>query len=241
MLFITRMVLFLVLLFLTAVHCNREDQADDQLKKVVLCDKDVHFQTNISYGKQRQYILSIERKTIEMPIYDGLSGYNLFLIRKYTKDLPHQKRDEYTEIIKGQYRLMAYNDRNKRLYAFRIFQDGAVFSIRNINVIDIKRKSISEIGPVGSFQYASVDPAGEKCLLVNDRITVVDLISGSHYALNTRVEENAANPWIKNRVGGGYNLSGEYMNISWENKKNALLTVKNAEGVPEKKIKIILE
>ncbi|MBN1899536.1 MAG: hypothetical protein JW827_12230 [Spirochaetes bacterium] len=231
----------IVLVIICFYNCHNKSDRNDMLSSFILLnDIASSFRLDISNGPDHNHVLSIERRNVEPSVYDGRMGYNLFLIRRFKADSPDKKQDLFSRLLKGQYRIIGYNDMRKELYAFRIVQEGVAFIIKNIVRIEIDKNKVKDIKPRGSFQYGSINPSGTSGILIDERVIAVDLKKGSHRRLDIKVDEDAANPWMGKQVGGGYDLSGKYMNIVWSDEKNCILFIRGKDRKETKRIKINL-
>lgn len=201
-------------------------------------DELMAFEKKIEYKPEKKdSFLKISRINVNGPYYDGILGYNLFIIRGKSN---YHLEDVLTLLLRGQFRLFGYDMAKNKLYAYRTFQTSDSFLIKNIAVISIKKTTekknplteylhhipkepvVEIIGPEGEYQYASCSPDGKYCLLIDNRVTVIDIQKKKVLKKDVGIEiSTAAEPMRKGEgggtiIGGDYNLSGEFLEMRWE-------------------------
>ncbi|MCK4762437.1 MAG: hypothetical protein KAW12_09590 [Candidatus Aminicenantes bacterium] len=199
------------------------------------------FETVIETQDKEKF--KITRMNVEGPYYDGPLGYNLFMIRKIKLYQPPD--DVMTLLVTGQFNFFAYDFDRNLLYTYSNDQLGSEIVIRNIIVFSRDGKKRTLLSIPGDYQYASCSPDGRYCLLISNKVVVLDLREEKQFNLNldmplmgceaapTRFDESG-----KAFDGGSYELSGEYLEVKWKtnNSGNLILRGKNKKLIKEVEI-----
>ena len=216
---------FLLSIFLLAIVHPKDTFAEFYVLKDASYWEGDLYKTNVRDNKGNEY--SIVRKVIAQPTYDGPPGKTVITITKNGHTI-------FFEEILGQFQLFGFSSDQDELYTFHNGQQGAEFRILNIVLFSQKYLKGKAIGPKGSFQYGSPSPDGTYCLLLDYRLFAVNLFNGRWEQLQTEYEFNnmEADPTREGKyggtnIGGGVNLSGDYIEMIWQKAKSGILIIKN--------------
>ncbi len=195
------------------------------------------FSQTIETGSGRKYTIS--RLCVEGMNYDGPAGYTAILVR-YVDDPGTGVRNEIMTVFpSGQYRLCRFEPEEFRVYGYELRQRGASVYVTGICCFMPDSPGGEAVGPDGYFQFATCNPAGTHCLLVDTVITVYDFSSGdtSTIAVSPAIAHNASDP---SEVIGGIDLSGKYMEVKWVCSTAGTLILRDETGKTVRKIAIDL-
>ena len=174
---------------------------------------------------------SVSRINVDGPYYDGPDGYTVFKIREKGGISP--TKDILTVMTAGQFRLVAADLTSQQLYALRVQQYGAGQKITNISKIQTDQPNVEDVIPKEHkiyARYAALTPDSHYCLLFGDDVVAVELASGTVHKIEVDYEfpYDAAEP--ETPGGTGWNLSGEYMNLTWKSDRKGTVTLSNKQG-----------
>lgn len=210
------------------------------------------FEQTIEYSKgEEKSIYKISRINIDGPYYDGIMGYNVIKIRKEAFPAP---KDVFTFMVRGQYPLFGYNIEKNKIYAYRTFQIGTDYLIKNIAVISKKSSkekdeeldksaipdeiNIEIIGPPGEYSYATCSPDGKYCMLFGAKDTLLDLITGT--VLKEDLGISYPTPGCFEGPVYTYYLGREFLEMKWETSTSGNLICRDKNKKVIKTIKIDL-
>jgi hypothetical protein len=168
--------------------------------------------------------------------------------------------DVLTLMVRGHFRLFGYDIEKNKIYAFRTFQIGAYDLINNIAIISMKKLKekderldashipgeidIEIIGPRGEYDYGSCSPDGKFCILFFSEATVIDLQKKAIIKHDLGIKDLPAaepmRPFKGGTIIGGYNLSGEFLEMKWETNTSGNLICRDKNKKVLKIIKIDL-
>lgn len=190
---------------------------------------------------------TVSRVTVQRPNYDGPPGYTAILVTSEQVPGPGVWKEELTVFVRGQYRLLGVDAEQHRVMCYETAQRGVAGTIVNLVVFDPEHRNGEIIGPKGAYQYVSCGDDGHYCVLVGSSVTIVDMRSGTSRRMPSPepVPSNAADPphdtergyWI----GGGYNLSGEFVEMLWEDSTSGTLIVRNQAGETAIQVPVVWE
>ncbi len=93
-----------------------------------------------------------------------------------------------------------------------------------------KEPVVEIIGPEGKYQYASCSPDGKYCLLIDSRVTIIDIQNNKvlKKVAGIEISTDAAAPEGETEdgrfiIGGNYSLSGEFLEMKWETNRSGKL------------------
>lgn len=215
-------------------------------------DKTKGFEQSIEYMKSKgKSIYKISRINVDGPYYDGISGYNVFMVRKDSFPTP---TDVLTLMVRGHFRLFGYDIEKNKIYAYRTCQIGADSHINNIAIIskkNIKEKDkkfdeshipdeidIEIIGPPGEYDYGSCSPDGRYCILFGAKDTLIDI--NTRTVLKEDLGISYPTPGSFEYAVVVYDLSGEYLELKWETNTSGKLICRDKNKKILKIVKIDL-
>jgi hypothetical protein len=216
---------FLLSIFLLAIVHPKDAFVEFYVLKDTSYWEGYLFKINVRNNQGNEYI--IVRKVVAQPTYDGPPGKTVIIVTKNGKTVFHEE-------IPGQFQLFGFSSDQDEIYAFHNGQQGAEFRILNIVLFSQKHPKGKAIGPKGGFQYGSSSPDGCYCLLLDSCLFAVNLINGKWEKLQTEYEFNntEADPIREGKyggtsVGGSVNLSGDFLEMIWQNTRSGILIIKN--------------
>jgi hypothetical protein len=146
---------------------------------------------------------------------------------------PDTEQEVLTALVPGQHALVGLDPGSRSVFALDISPLGASFSIQVLSRIDPTNPTEVAVGPSGHYQYASCDSSARHCLLISEKVTVIELLSGRHKELDVGVQfpSSAADPDSMvdgDHLGGGelMNLSGKHLRVVWTGPREARIVWK---------------
>lgn len=197
---------------------------------IILNDTSFNFEYEFIFQWKWKY--TVTRLNVDGPYYDGIQGYNVFKIRRIGVNSPNIPHDVLTVLAKGQYRLCKLQLNDMSLYAYSLKQFAANTRISDITKFSMKHPTGEFLNLNEDYQYASINPSGEVCILIDTQLYAINLKNRKKYQIPLRegFDISAAVPQMENNVSGDYNLSGKYLNVEWQSNLNGVVSWKDVNS-----------
>ena len=216
----------------------QDNAGEDYQWRFVLADTSRdRFEQTFDNRSDRRY--EVSRVCVELGNYDGPPGYTAILIRSLLIAGPGIRTELMTAFPAGQYRLCLFELDGFKIYAYELEQRGSGVYITGLRIFSPDKLDGERIGPRGIYQYASCNPAGTYCLLVDADITIYDFQAGNTTRMSD-VEQIKTSATSQNAIGG-FNLSGEFMEMKWLTETVGTLILRDETGKVQREIDIDFE